>query len=176
MSNRGCGGGPQESVDQPGRTMADFTCETATRTPFCPGQAGPLWQSIDCDVGLKSRRGSDMRQDSPEKHDRRYSAAAEPWLPTFALALVPLAGLGALALWLPPEVVLPAVCVVALVAAIVVAAVAFAMPATARPAPVTAWDVAGALTLIGCAAAILGEIEPLIEFLKPLPERSPSRG
>jgi len=117
-----------------------------------------------------------MRQDSPQKHDHRHSAAGEPWLPTFVLAFVPLAGLGVLAWWLPPEVVLPAVSVLAVAAAAVVAVVAFTMPASAKPGPVTAWDVAGALTLIGCAAAILGEIEPLIEFLKPLPERSPSRG
>ncbi len=95
---------------------------------------------------------------------------------TFALAFIPLAGLGVMAWWLPPEIVLPAVSAVALAAAAVVAVVAFSMPATSRPGPVTAWDVAGALTLIGCAAAILGEIEPVIEYLKPLPERSPSRG
>jgi hypothetical protein len=31
------------------------------------------------------------------------------------------------------------------------------------PTPAAAWDMAGAFTLLGCAAAILGEIEPIIE-------------
>jgi hypothetical protein len=32
---------------------------------------------------------------------------------------------------------------------------------------VTSWDVAAALMLVGCAAAILGEVEHLIEFFWP---------
>jgi hypothetical protein len=35
-----------------------------------------------------------------------------------------------------------------------------------------AWDMAGAFTLVGCAAAILGEIEPIIEFIRPSGPRS----
>ena len=30
-----------------------------------------------------------------------------------------------------------------------------------------AWDMAGAFTLVGCAAAILGEIEPIIDLVRP---------
>jgi hypothetical protein len=31
-----------------------------------------------------------------------------------------------------------------------------------------AWDMAGAFTLVGCAAAILGEVEPIIEIRPPI--------
>jgi hypothetical protein len=34
---------------------------------------------------------------------------------------------------------------------------------------VNSWDLAGAFTLIGCAATILGEIELVLEFIGPLP-------
>ncbi|MFA6264726.1 MAG: hypothetical protein WC670_03295 [Pseudolabrys sp.] len=77
---------------------------------------------------------------------------------------------------LPPEIVLPLFSVAALAGAAIVALAALVAPRFAALKPVNAWDVAGALTLIGCAAAILGEIEPLLEYLKPMPERSNARG
>ncbi|MCW5690516.1 MAG: hypothetical protein KIT76_18385 [Pseudolabrys sp.] len=86
-----------------------------------------------------------------------------------------MAALAVMVILLPPELVLPAVSVAALVVAAVMAVTAYVSPRLATLQPVNGWDIAGALTLIGCAAAILGEIEPLVEFLKPVPERSPSR-
>lgn len=94
----------------------------------------------------------------------------------WALAILPAAGLAGLPLVVPADVVLPAVSAVAVVAAAVVALAAAAMPASVKPGAVTAWDIAGALALMGCAAAILGEIEPLLEYLRPMPERSRTRG
>ena len=86
-----------------------------------------------------------------------------------------MAALAVTVILLPSELVLPAVSVAALVVAAVMAVTAYVSPRWATLQPVNGWDIAGALTLIGCAAAILGEIEPLVEFLKPVPERSPSR-
>lgn len=94
-----------------------------------------------------------------------------PWL-----AIAFLAALAAAIFFLPPDLVLPSISVAALAGAAVVGLIAWLSPRVASLKPINGWDVAGALTLIGCAAAILGEIEPLIEFFKPLPERSPSRG
>jgi len=99
-----------------------------------------------------------------------------PWLPLLVLAAVPVAGLLAMGFWLPADLILPAVSVLALGAAALIGVAAFIMPAWGRPRPVTAWDLAGALTLIGCAAAVLGEIEPVIDYFKPMPERSHARG
>jgi hypothetical protein len=43
----------------------------------------------------------------------------------------------------------------------------------ARPSNAgAACDMAGAYTLVGCAAAILGEIEPIIEIIRPSGPRS----
>ncbi|RDV05260.1 hypothetical protein DXH78_12175 [Undibacter mobilis] len=92
------------------------------------------------------------------------------------LAIVFLTVFAAAILLMPPELVLPTLSVIALGGAAATAATAWLSPRLASLRPVSGWDIAGALTLIGCAAAILGEIEPLVEFLKPIPERSPSRG
>lgn len=94
-----------------------------------------------------------------------------PWLAIAIMAVLAVA-----VMLVPPELVLPAVSVTALAAAAGVAAMVYVSPRLATLKPVTGWDIAGALTLIGCAAAILGEIEPLVEYFKPAPERSPSRG
>ncbi|MGC1623979.1 MAG: hypothetical protein WA759_14410, partial [Pseudolabrys sp.] len=37
---------------------------------------------------------------------------------------------------------------------------------------VSAWNLAGAFTLVGCAAAILGEIEAIVEYTRMMPPRS----
>jgi len=117
-----------------------------------------------------------MRQDKPiHRPVTGSSAGDQPYLvPVLAIAF--LAALAAAVLLLPPELVLPAISVAALAGAAAVGVTAWLSPRLASLRPVNGWDIAGALTLIGCAAAILGEIEPLVEFLKPLPERSPSRG
>jgi hypothetical protein len=110
---------------------------------------------------------------------RRYSGRPPDdgsWLPMLILGLVPVAGLLAMGFWLPADLILPAISVLALTAAALIGIAAFVMPALAKPRPITAWDLAGALTLIGCAAAILGEIEPVVEYFRPMPERSNARG
>ena len=44
-------------------------------------------------------------------------------------------------------------------------------PRSARLPP-SAWNLAGAFTLVGCAAAILGEIEAIVEYMRLTPPRS----
>ena len=39
-------------------------------------------------------------------------------------------------------------------------------------AQVTIRDLAGAFTLVGCAAAILGEVEAIVEYMRLTPPRS----
>lgn len=117
-----------------------------------------------------------MRQD---RHTNRPisgtpSAAESYVVPVVAIGL--LTALATAILLLPSELVLPSISVAALAAAAIVGVTAWLSPRLASLTPINGWDIAGALTLIGCAAAILGEIEPLIEFLKPIPERSPTRG
>jgi len=36
----------------------------------------------------------------------------------------------------------------------------------------SAWNLAGAFTLVGCAAAILGEVEAIVEYMRLTPPRS----
>jgi hypothetical protein len=73
---------------------------------------------------------------------------------------------------LPHPVVLPVFSLWALVAAACTAFLAI-LPLRARTSYAgAAWDMAGAFTLVGCAAAILGEIEPIIEIVRPSGPRS----
>lgn len=72
---------------------------------------------------------------------------------------------------LPMPVVLPVFSIWSIAVAIAVAL--FALFRGVRLGwGVTAWDVAGAFTLIGCAAAIFGELEPLVEYVRPMTSRN----
>lgn len=117
-----------------------------------------------------------MRQDkSYRQTDSGTPSEAEPYfVPTLAIAF--LIAFALVVVLLPPELVLPALSLLALAGAAAIGITAYLSPRFASLKPINGWDIAGALTLIGCAAAILGEIEPVVEYLKPLPERSPSRG
>ena len=57
----------------------------------------------------------------------------------------------------PRPLVLPMVCLVAVAGALVVSLVAWRRGAVRRTQHVTAWDVAGALAFIACAAAIMSD-------------------
>ena len=80
--------------------------------------------------------------------------------------------MAALVLALPQDGVLPAFSLWALLAS----ACAVLLPILPlRPSSsysVGARDMAGAFTLVGCAAAILGEIEPITEIIRPSGPRS----
>ena len=70
---------------------------------------------------------------------------------------------------LPRQVVLPAFSICALAAAACVALVASFRTGVRR---LSAWNLAGAFTLVGCAAAILGEIEAIVEYTRMTAPRS----
>jgi hypothetical protein len=76
-----------------------------------------------------------------------------------AVAALPLIALSAL---LPRPLVLPVLCLIAIAAAAVVSLVAWKRGAARDSRHVTAWDVAGALILVGCAAAMLSDPEQVI--------------
>lgn len=117
-----------------------------------------------------------MRQDKPYRRtDSDTPREAEFYLvPMLAIAF--LTAFAVVILLLPPELVLPALSIVALVGAGAIGVSAYLSPRIASLRPINGWDIAGALTFIGCAAAILGEIEPVVEYFNLIPERSPSRG
>jgi hypothetical protein len=95
-----------------------------------------------------------------------------PRSPSLAFMAVLAVALAVFVLVLPHTVVLPVFSLWALSAAACAALLAtFPLRTRARYAS-AAWDMAGAFTLVGCAAAILGEIEPIIEFIRPSGPRS----
>lgn len=73
---------------------------------------------------------------------------------------------------LPLPVVLPAFSIWSLAAAAAVVLFAFTRRAPRPRTTVDAWDLAGAFTLIGCAAGILGEVEHMVDYLFSLSSRS----
>jgi hypothetical protein len=70
---------------------------------------------------------------------------------------------------LPLPVVLPAFSVWSLAAAAVVVLFALTRRSPTPRTTVNAWDLAGAFTLIGCAAGILGEVEHIVDYVFSLP-------
>ena len=92
--------------------------------------------------------------------------------PGLAFVAVLVVALAVFVLVLPHPVVLPVFSLWALTAAACASLLAI-LPLRARASYAgAAWDMAGAFTLVGCAAAILGEIEPIIEFIRPSGPRS----
>ena len=64
-----------------------------------------------------------------------------------------------------PDALYPVVCAVLFVAAAILAAVGWRQRKT-KPAFVTYWDVSGALTLIGCATAMMTEPESVMQLFE----------
>jgi heme/copper-type cytochrome/quinol oxidase subunit 4 len=77
----------------------------------------------------------------------------------------------ALVVLLPRTVVLPAFSICALAAACLMLAASMHAGRSAQVSP-SAWNLAGAFTLVGCAAAILGEVEAIVEYMPLTPPRS----
>ena len=95
----------------------------------------------------------------------------DPLAPILAFVASLMAVLIVMILLLPQPVVLPAFSLWALAAAGALALLAATRRSRAQR-PLTAWDIAGAFTLIGCAAAIIGEIEPVLDYIRPAAPRS----
>ena len=96
----------------------------------------------------------------------------DPRSPGLAFVAVLMVALAIFVLVLPHSVVLPVFSLWALSAAACAALLAIFPLRTKTSYAGAAWDMAGAFTLVGCAAAILGEIEPIIEFIRPSGPRS----
>jgi len=78
-----------------------------------------------------------------------------------ATAALPLLLLAAL---LPRPLVLPTLCLIAIAGAAIASLVAWRRGAAHNSRNVTAWDVAGALAFIACAAAILSNPDHLVHL------------
>ena len=74
---------------------------------------------------------------------------------------------------LEPGVVLPAFSVLLFSDAAIAAIVACAIHAPRNSENVTLWDIAGALTMMGCAAAIFSEPDQVVRFFEQLVEQHP---
>jgi membrane protease YdiL (CAAX protease family) len=93
----------------------------------------------------------------------RDSAASRPAQPSLILLTVVAAAPAILlAAVLPPALLLPSLSLAALALAALAAAIAWIVGASRRGDHVTLWDVAGAFTLIGCAAAMLSKPESIL--------------
>jgi hypothetical protein len=101
-------------------------------------------------VGLHSRQ----RMPEPLQAHIKLAAMAA----TAALPLMILASL------LPRPLVLPVVCLIAVFGAGLVSFVAWKRDSRRDSRSVTAWDIAGALTFIACAAAIMSNPEHLVHL------------
>jgi hypothetical protein len=100
----------------------------------------------------------------PDTGDPRFS------IPIFLATVV--VTLAALALVLPKPIVLPAFSLCALAAAAGVALTACMRARLGGSTSVSAWNLAGAFTLVGCAAAIFGEVEAIVEYTRHTLPRS----
>lgn len=69
----------------------------------------------------------------------------------------------------PRPLVLPVLCLVAIVGAAVVSFVAWKRDSARDAQHVTAWDIAGALVLVGCAAAMLSQPEQVFHLAETVP-------
>lgn len=112
------------------------------------------------------------RTHSPQQPYRRRPAGEDPRFSIVAFVASVTIALFALVLVLPRPIVLPAFSLCALAAAACVALTA-SLGARIGASPVPfAWNLAGAFTLVGCAAAILGEVEPIVEYTRLTSSRS----
>jgi len=108
----------------------------------------------------------------PQSPRFRPRPGGGPRSPGLAFVAVLVVALAVFVLVLPHSVVLPVFSLWALSAAVCAALLAV-FPLRTKPSyGGAAWDMAGAFTLVGCAAAILGEIEPIFEIIHPSGPRS----
>lgn len=91
-----------------------------------------------------------------------FAAGLQPHVRLGGLVLLAAAPLFLVAALVPRALVLPSVALAALAAAAAVSFVAWWSNARRHSETITLWDIAGACTLIGCAAAMLSEPETII--------------
>jgi hypothetical protein len=74
---------------------------------------------------------------------------------------------------LEPELVLPAFSILLFAEAAIAAIVASSIRVHGNSENLMVWDIAGAFTMLGCAAAILGEPDQVAQFFKQPVEQRP---
>ena len=102
-------------------------------------------------------------------HQRSYFRRPAAGDPHFLIVIFIATVMAALVALLPPPI-LPAFSLCALIAAACVALAAGVRPHTSPSAHT--WNLAGAFALVGCATAILGEVEPGVEYTRLTTPRS----
>jgi hypothetical protein len=103
-----------------------------------------------------------MNRGKPDRvlmHRLRYWKAQALPAAFAGIAVAPLPLLSAI---LPPAQVLPALCLAAVAAAAIAALFAWLRDAARYTAHITAWDVAGALAFVACAAAMLTDTDRFV--------------
>lgn len=114
-----------------------------------------------------------MRIQTP-KHSRfrRRPVVDEPLFSILIFTATVMGTLTALGLVLPRPIILPAFSLCALAAAAGIALMAYARARPGGSPWTSAWNLVGAFTLVGCAAAIFGEVEAIVEYARHAPPRS----
>jgi hypothetical protein len=104
----------------------------------------------------RKRSGSHPQWRIPEPLHSQLTLAA--MVASAALPLLLLASL------LPRPLVLPVLCLIAIVAAGIMSLIAWGRGSVRDSQDVTAWDIAGALAFVACASAILSNPEQVISL------------
>jgi hypothetical protein len=99
---------------------------------------------------------------------RQFWRSSRPSAMTVVFAVAVIGPLLTMSVLLPLPLVLPAFGFWSLAFAGLMALLGWYRPRPRAADDVNPWDLAGAFTLIGCAAAILGEIEHMLEYVWPL--------
>jgi hypothetical protein len=104
-----------------------------------------------------------MTLHTPSRRPRSAATTLQRHLP-LAIAIVAVAVFIGAELMAPDPLELPLISLLTLGIAAAIALAAWALRAPRNGENVTAWDVAGAFTLIGCAAAMLTQNEHALEY------------
>lgn len=112
------------------------------------------------------------RTDFPHKPPRKPPKRDSSRFAILGFVASVIGSLVTLVVLLPRPVVLPAFSICALAAAACLMLAASMHAGRSAQVSPSAWNLAGAFTLVGCAAAILGEVEAIIEYMRLTPPRS----
>lgn len=104
-----------------------------------------------------------MTMHTPSRRPRRATSSLQRHMP-FVMAVVAIAVFAGAEMMAPDPLELPMISLLTLGIAAIIALVAWATRAPRNSENVTAWDLAGAFTLIGCAAAMLTQNEHALEY------------
>jgi hypothetical protein len=118
-----------------------------------------------------------MQEDKMIVSHASWTNRNSPWRDTFCifalLSILVAAPAFLMIHFLDPQLVLPALSILLFSDAMITALLARAKSENVTSENVTLWDIAGALTMLGCAAAILGEPDQVaLLFGQPIGQHS----